>query len=75
MKTVQQTKTFWANVLMALIALLSAPDVLALIPPDGMKYVPGFMAAVNILLRRITSEPVTFLKQDESKIDPTQYLS
>ena len=57
MKSIFKYKTLWVNVALAAGAAF-VNQVTPLIPPDV--YAAG-VAVVNILLRRVTSEPVSIL--------------
>jgi hypothetical protein len=55
------SKTFWINVGITILAIAEAKDVINVLPPGVMKYVPSVVAVINILLRRTTSRPVRFM--------------
>jgi len=58
-KSIWTSKTFWVNVISGMVMFLQGQEVITLIPP---KYVPYEAAAVfglNIILRYITTQPVT----------------
>ena len=53
------SKTTWVNLGMLVLTLLASPEVLSIIPPDGMKYVPVVVIIVNLALRQFTVAPIT----------------
>ena len=60
-KTIWKSKTFWVNVITGLLELAQSLSGLNLIPAG---YLTIGVNILNIFLRRITSEPVTFTKQN-----------
>lgn len=58
-KSLLASKTLWVNVLTAAAAVLTALSGSELIPATVMPYIVVGLAAVNILLRTITTQPVT----------------
>jgi hypothetical protein len=64
-KPVWESKTLWVNVLTAVAMIIAAavaqPD---LIPAEAMRYVVFALAAVNIILRLVTSQPVTLTRNE-----------
>lgn len=60
MKSIYTSKTFWANVLAAILAVLALPEV-NLLSPTLLPYIGMLTAVGNVLLRRITEEPVAFI--------------
>lgn len=65
-KPARQSKTIWLNALTALATLAAILADIAdlqsafpeLIPEDGTKYVLLFVAVANIILRRVTTQPI-----------------
>ena len=55
MKSIFQSKTFWVNVLGAGAAVLNGP-LGADVPPEALA---AIVAALNIAVRFVTSEPVS----------------
>lgn len=55
------SKTFWINVGITILAIAQAQDVINILPPGALKYVPSLVAVINILLRRTSVRPVQFL--------------
>lgn len=60
MKSIFSSKTFWFNLLSGLATLFALPQISALAGPENLKYLAAAVAAVNILLRYITTGPVSF---------------
>jgi hypothetical protein len=56
-KSIFSTKTFWINLLTGTAAVLTATDVVAVIPPGWSPRVMALLAAVNIALRMMTVRP------------------
>ena len=62
-KSLFASKSFWFNALTAAAAILTAISGHAeIIPPAVMPYVVAILAAVNIALRMVTTEPVVIMK-------------
>lgn len=57
MKPWYKSKTIQFN-LAILVAILTATEVLAVVPKDWLPYVMALVAAVNVYLRAITKEGV-----------------
>lgn len=55
MKKLYKSKTFWVNVIAALILTVSELSGAKFIPPETAAYVIG---GANIVLRMLTKEPV-----------------
>ena len=51
MKSWYQSRTVWLNLITLLVAGLAVPDVISLVPPDGMKYLLAASALLNLILR------------------------
>ncbi len=51
MKNVLQSKTFWLNLLVAAGMVLTATDVLVIVPKEYLGYVGAANSVVNIVLR------------------------
>jgi hypothetical protein len=60
-KSLFSSKTFWVNAGYAIVSLLSATDVVTIIPPKLLPLTTAIVAGVNILLRMITVQPVAFV--------------
>jgi hypothetical protein len=70
-KSIFVSKTFWFNAITMVIAMLEATDVINVLPPNTMKYVAAFIAAGNIVLRRITDTPVRVMAPNTVMTVPT----
>ena len=57
-KSLLQSKTFWVNLGVFLVAVLGSPAVTGIIPATAMPYILALVAAVNIALRMVTTQPV-----------------
>jgi hypothetical protein len=74
--SVLSSRTVWVNAAAFLVALLSATDVLVIIPPRHLPLVTAGVAALNLYLRTVTVRPVAFIPAGTStpvtlaKIDP-----
>ena len=70
------SKTFWLNTVTFGIAVLSATDVLVIIPVRFLPTVTALVAMGNIYLRTVTVRPVAFIAPGTAvpvsvpKIDP-----
>ena len=58
-KSLFKSRTFWFNLGVAVVAMLSADNVVKIIPPRYAQFASALVAAINIILRLYTSEPVT----------------
>jgi len=61
------SRTFWLNAAALIVTLLSATDVIAIVP---VRYVPmtaALVAAVNIVLRFLTVRPVALILPGSTK--------
>lgn len=65
-KTIFASKTFWLNILGALIYLLGGDYIHSLIPPD---YYATLMMLLNILNRFLTNGPVTITPKAANKLN------
>lgn len=63
-KPIWQSKTFWLNVVAGGLEIAQAVGDLKLVPPGTITVIA---AIGNIILRRITSSPVTFAKPSEGQ--------
>lgn len=55
-KSIWQSKTFWANVLGAGLAVMNGPTG-AYLPPQ---YLAVILTGMNLALRAVTAEPIKF---------------
>lgn len=53
------SRTIILNALTLIVAVLAMPEVLNLIPNEGMRYVVAFQAIMNVALRLLTTTAVT----------------
>lgn len=58
MKPIWKSKTFWANLLSAVIGGLEVSGLVDVIPAEWQPLLVLGMAALNIALRMVTTEPV-----------------
>ena len=59
MKSLYLSKTFLFNLISGLGLFFALPEFTALIPSDYVRYVVLAQAGINILLRYITTQPVS----------------
>lgn len=59
MKSLFASKTFWVNALTAVTVLAATPQLTDTLGPDTLKYLLLAQSVANVLLRLITTEPVT----------------
>ena len=57
-KSILLSKTFWFNVAAILLALMEAQEIINVFPPHWLKYFTAVIAAINIVFRTITRQPV-----------------
>jgi len=55
------SRTFWVNSAALVVAILSATDVLTIIPPRQLPTITAIVAALNIWLRTVTVRPVALI--------------
>ena len=55
-----QSKVFWINVITGLSLFLALPELQDVVPESALRYLLLAQAGLNIILRRITSEAVTW---------------
>jgi hypothetical protein len=58
-KSLFKSRTFWFNALVGVLAILSADNVVKVIPTRYAPSVSAVVAGVNIILRLYTTEPVS----------------
>jgi hypothetical protein len=58
--SILQSRTFWINLGAFVFAVLSAEDVITLLPHSVTPFVPAVLAVINIWLRTVTVRPVIF---------------
>jgi len=58
-KPLLNSKTLWFNVLTLCLAIVSLPEFVSLLPVSALPYIANLNAVGNILLRTVTSKPVT----------------
>jgi hypothetical protein len=67
-----ESKTFWANLIIALVAVLELANVSPLPLPEGSGEWLIFAAGVlNILLRFVTTQPVTMTDENKQSDAPS----
>jgi len=59
--SVLSSRTMWLNSAAFLVALLSATDVLTIIPAKHLPLVTALVAGLNLYLRTMTVRPVAFI--------------
>lgn len=59
--SILSSRTFWANTIVLVVAVLSATEVVQIIPPRFVPTAAAVVAALNIYLRTITVRPVSFI--------------
>ncbi len=76
--SILNSRTFWLNAAAGIVALLSATEVLVIIPAKVLPLSTALVAGLNILLRLGTVRPVALILPGETKpiavakIDPPQ---
>ena len=60
MKSILLSRVFWFNILTGIIGILAIPELVAILPPEVLRYVAIINPVGNVILRRLTSTPVTF---------------
>jgi len=60
-KSILVSRTFWINAISLVVSVLSATDVIAVIPARYAPMVAALVAALNIYLRTITVRPVALI--------------
>jgi hypothetical protein len=58
MKPFYESKTWWTNALVFVIAVLSLPQLGGIVPAEAMPYVGTGAAIANVILRFMTTEPI-----------------
>lgn len=58
-KSIFKSRTFWINVILAVVAIAGTPEVTSLLGPSGLKYLMAAQSVGNIVLRYFTTQPVT----------------
>ena len=53
------SRTVWLNVITALVLILASPQVPALFGENTLRFVAAFDAGLNIVMRLITTQPLT----------------
>lgn len=66
MKSMFTSRTFWVNVLSAILAVLALPEV-NLLPSTYLPYIGAATAVINVILRRLTIEPAQFISPGDPK--------
>ena len=57
-----ESKTVWVNVLSVLVLALNSTDVISIFPPSWTPRLAGLLALANIVLRFVSSQPVTLTR-------------
>ena len=58
-KSIFASKTFWANVVSGAALFMATPELPDMLGPNAMRYTVLAQAGLNILLRFITTQPVS----------------
>jgi hypothetical protein len=58
-KSLFVSKTFWINALTGITVLAASPQITDALGPDGLKWVLIAQSVANVLLRLLTSQPVS----------------
>lgn len=53
------SRTVWVNVITAIVAFVALPEFQQVVGPDAIRYVVVIQAALNVVLRVITTQPVS----------------
>lgn len=61
------SRTFWVNAAALVVGILSATDVIAIIPIRDLPIATAIVAALNIFLRTITVRPAALIAPGETK--------
>jgi len=75
-KVFWQSKTFWLNLLGTLLAIVSASDLVPLLPPAALPYVAGVTAVLNIILRSLKTQQagaLTWTSQASEAINASRF--
>jgi len=72
--SVLSSRTVWFNAAAFVVALLSATDVLTIVPPAKLPLVSAIVAALNVYLRTVTVRPVAFIAAGTSAPVPVQRI-
>ena len=62
-KAIWQSKTFWFNLVTGLTIFLALPELTAVLPDGSLPYVGLGIAGLNIILRYVTTGPVSLTGQ------------
>jgi hypothetical protein len=65
--SILSSRTFWVNTAAFVVAVLSATEVVPIIPARLLPFSTAAVAVVNIYLRTITVRPVAFVAPGETK--------
>jgi hypothetical protein len=65
--SILNSRTFWVNAATGTVALLSATDVVTVIPARWLPLAGALVAALNIVLRLGTVRPVALIAPGETK--------
>lgn len=58
-KKLWESKTWWFNVLVFVLAILSLPQIGGVVPPEWLPHI-GYLAAIgNVVLRLVTDSPIS----------------
>jgi hypothetical protein len=59
MKAIYLSKTLWANVIAAAVAILGIEELKTLLGPNALQYFALAQTVLNIVLRFVTTQPVS----------------
>jgi len=66
MKSIFQSRTFWFNLLTGLTLFLALPELQQVLPETSLQWLLLTQAAINIVLRLLTTQAVSLSKKEPS---------
>jgi hypothetical protein len=67
MKSVIESKTMWVNVISLVVAVLQLSEVVTIVPPEWNGALAAVLAAANMILRFLTTQPVIMATPDTAR--------